>query len=132
MAYLFEFDSKNRILRSRMTGRVTNDEIVEYYRAVPKYVALTDPLAAILDLSAVTVLDVSPEKVRELAKAEPAVSDPRRPRIVLAPSAQAYGLMRMFEMLGEQTRPNLHVVRDEAEVWAILGILEPHFDPLSN
>jgi len=36
----------------------------------------------------------------------------------------------MFEFEGESTRPNLHVVRSRREVWAILGIDEPQFEPL--
>jgi formylglycine-generating enzyme required for sulfatase activity len=44
--------------------------------------------------------------------------------------AAAGGIARMFELEGEQTRPNLHVVRSAKDVWAILGIREPQFEPL--
>jgi hypothetical protein len=34
----------------------------------------------------------------------------------------------MFELQGQETRPNLHVVRSAKEVWVILGVEEPQFD----
>ena len=38
----------------------------------------------------------------------------------------------MFEMEGEDKRPNLHVVRSEAEAWAILAVENPQFEPLEK
>ncbi len=36
----------------------------------------------------------------------------------------------MFEIAGEATRPNLHVVRTIEEAWAILDVEAPQFGPL--
>jgi hypothetical protein len=55
---------------------------------------------------------------------------PALPRVIIAPSADFYGLARMFEIQAEATRPNLHVVRSEREALAILAVQDPHFDPL--
>lgn len=57
---------------------------------------------------------------------------PDRSRIIVAVSSQIFGMARMFEFEGEITRPNLHVVRSLAEAWAILGIREPKFEPVSE
>jgi hypothetical protein len=38
-----------------------------------------------------------------------------------------FGMARMFELEGGETRPNLHVVRSEREAFAILGIIKPKF-----
>jgi len=44
----------------------------------------------------------------------------------------AYGLMRMFQISGELSRPLLHVVRTVDEALAALGVKSAHFDPLDD
>jgi hypothetical protein len=39
-------------------------------------------------------------------------------------------MARMFELQGQETRPNLHVIRTEKEAWAILGVSKPKFEPV--
>jgi hypothetical protein len=97
---------------------------------VADYDARTAPRAGILDMSAVTSFEVSPQTVRELAKSPPAMPDPSRPRFVVAASPQIFGMARMFELQGQATRPNLHVVRTQEEVWAVLGVRQPKFKPI--
>jgi hypothetical protein len=130
MPYHFEFDSQSRILRCRLEGKITDDALREYYRDAGKYFALTNSRATILDMSAVTSLEITPQAIRELANSPPAIADPSRPRCVIAASAQAFGMARMFESQGQETRPNLHVVRTEKEAWAILGVSKPKFEPV--
>jgi hypothetical protein len=38
----------------------------------------------------------------------------------------------MFELLGQETRPNLHVVKSPKEIWVILGIDEPDFEHVDD
>jgi hypothetical protein len=130
MPYHFEFDSTHRILRCRLEGRVTDEELREYYRDLEKYSVQQEPLGGILDMSAVTSLDVSPDTSRELAKSPPAMPNPGRPRVLIATSPPVFGIARMFEMQGQETRPNLHVVRSEKEALAILGVTETKFEPI--
>jgi hypothetical protein len=130
MPYDFEFDSANRLLRCRFVGKITDEALREYYRAAAKYSALTDAHASVLDMSSVTFLEVSAQTIRELANLPPAVADPSRPRCIIAPAAQVFGMARMFELQGQETRPNLHVVRTEREAWAILGVSKPKFEPI--
>jgi hypothetical protein len=130
MPYHFEFDSANVLLRGRFVGKITDEVLRECYRALGKYFALTDPRASVLDMSLVTSLEVSPQTIRELANLPPAVADPSRPRCIIAASAKVFGMARMFELLGQESRPNLHVVRTEREAWAILGVSKPRFEPV--
>ena len=130
MSYHFEFDSTNGILRIWFEGHLTDEDLKEYYLVVRKYVANTNPSAAILDMSAVTTVQLSPQTIRELAASPPTILEPIRPRFIVAPSPPIFGFARMFELEGEATRPNLHVVRSAKDVWAILGIREPKFEPL--
>jgi hypothetical protein len=39
-------------------------------------------------------------------------------------------MARMFEILGEGTRPNLHVVRTLEEAYKVLDVREPQFEPV--
>ena len=131
MPYQFDFDSKNKILRCRLEGRVTDEILKEYYRVATKYAAWIGPSAGITDFVAVASFEVSPETMRELAGRAPVMPDPSRVLVVVAPSAYIFGMMRLFELQGAHTRPNLHIVRSLAEAWAILGVQEPQFEPLT-
>ena len=126
----FDFDSKNRILRCRLHGRITGQELKTMYMNLYEIVLRTRPNAGLVDGSEVTSIEVSAELMRQLAKAAPVMPHPALPRVIIAPSADFYGLARMFEIQGEATRPNLHVVRSEREAFAILAVQDPHFDPL--
>jgi hypothetical protein len=128
LPYHFEFDATNRILRGRLEGHITDDILKEFYRMVEKYAAQTDPCAGIVDMSAVTALEVSPETIRGLASLAPAMPDASRHRFIVSPSPSVFGMARMFQLLGEKTQPNLHVVHLPEEVWTFLGIQEPQFE----
>jgi hypothetical protein len=130
MPYFFEFDSTNRVLRCRLQGRLADDELREFYRAAAEHVSRTTPRAAISDFSAVDAFDVSPETIRELARSSPVMSDPELPRFVIAVSPKIFGLARMFELEGQSTRPNLHVVQSLEAACAILGTKNLNFEPI--
>jgi hypothetical protein len=132
MPYYFEFDSADRILRCRFEGKITDADLKKYYRAVGKYVKLTNACAGVLDMSAVTSLEVTPDTIRELANLPPALSDSSRPRCIIASSPKIFGMARMFELQGQHTRPNLHVVRTQKEAWAILEVSNPKFEPIET
>lgn len=131
MSYRFDFDPTNRILRCLFTGRVTDEELKDYYSDASQYTAQTDALAGITDFSAAEAVDASPETVRDLASLPPVMTDVRRVRCIVAPSDKVFGLARMFELQGGHTRANLHVVRTVKEALAILGAAEPRFEPLT-
>jgi hypothetical protein len=128
--YSFDFDSANSILRCRLVGRVTDEVLKAFFRAGAELAVRTHPGAGIVDLSGVTSFDVSAQAIREVATSAPVLRDPGLRRIVIAPSGETYGMMRMFEIEGEETRPGLHVVRSEQEAWAILAAPNPRFEPL--
>lgn len=139
-AYDFEFDPAKRILRCTFRGRVTDEDLTNFYRMAAKHVSSLDPDAGVTDFSAVTSFEVTSQTIRALAMSAPAMPQASRPRIILAASAHIFGMARMFEFEGEATRPNLHVVRTLEEAWIILGIEAPNLSlypkfsipPLSN
>jgi len=131
MAYRFEFDPVNKVLLARFEGRFTDEAAAEFYREIRERSTATDASAGIWDLSSVTEFAVSGEFIRWLADQEPAMPDgARRPRILVAPTLEGFGLARMFQIAGESTRPLLQVVRTLDEAFAALGVQSPQFQPL--
>jgi hypothetical protein len=119
--YQFDFGPENKIIRVRFSGRVTDEELKTYYREAAAQTKNTRAQAGLIDFSQASSFDVSRETVLELAALEPALADPKAVRVIVATSPAIYGMARMFELSGEATRPNLHVVRTHEEAWAILG-----------
>jgi hypothetical protein len=132
MSFIFDFDPTNDMLRCRLNGPVNNGAFEEFFRTGAKYAVRTHPSVGIVDFSEVTTFDVSANTIQQLAKSPPVLRDPNLRRVVIAPSPEVFGMMRMFEVHGEEERPNLHVVHSEREAWAILAVQNPKFEPLKN
>jgi hypothetical protein len=130
MPYTFDFDLTNGILRCRLSGRVTDEVLRDFFRIGAQHAIRTHPTAGVVDLSEATSFEVSPEMIERLAKSTPVLPNPNLRRVIIAPSPEVYGMMRMFEIEGESTRPGIHVVHTEQEAWAILSVEEPRFFPL--
>jgi len=131
MGYHFEFDAANKILLARFEGPLTNESAAEYHDALGKNWRATNPCAGIWDLSAVSDFAVASDFLRGLARRtpiSPGLTD--HPRFIVVPVTAGYGLMRMFQIAGEPTRPLLHVVRTIDEALTTLGIQSAHFEPL--
>jgi hypothetical protein len=132
MAFHFEFDSTNRILRCGFSGQVTDGDLVDFYRMAMLLAESLDPLTGIIDFSSVTDLKATPLTIRELAAFPPVMPQRDRIRVIIAPSDYVFGMVRIFEIEGEATRPSLHVVRSAREAWAIIGIEKPEFKSISE
>ena len=52
-------------------------------------------------------------------------------RVFVAPKDLIYGMARMFQILGEATRPDLPVVRTMDEAYSLLQVESPEFSPVS-
>jgi len=130
MPYQIVYDPTNRILRARFEGRVTEDELREVYRLGQVQAARIDPHAGITDFSDVTTLAFSPETIYKLATSTPIMRDPSRLVVFVASTPHIFGMARMFEILGGETRPNLHVVRTLEEAYELLHVREPQFEPI--
>jgi hypothetical protein len=131
MAFRFEFDPVNKILLARFEGQLTNESAEEYHYALGKNWRATAACAGIWDLSGVTDFAVAADFLRSLAARKPispALTD--HPRFIVVPEKAGYGLMRMFQIAGESTRPLLHVVRTVDEALTALAAQSPHFEPL--
>jgi hypothetical protein len=132
MPYIFDFDPNNRILRSRLIGDVTDEVLKDFFRVGAQHAVRTQPKAGVVDLSRTTSFEVSARVIRELAKSPPLLKYADLARVIIAPSVETYGMMRMFEIEAESARPNILVVRTEREAWAILSVTNPRFQPLDK
>ena len=130
MGFWFEFDPGNKVLLVRVEGQLTDELLAELYPTLRKQSVATDARAGIVDFSSVTEVALTSAFLREMAKQEPAMVDATRPRIIVAPAAAAFGMSRMFQMLGESTRPLLEVVRTLDEALVALGIESRGFERL--
>ena len=131
MAYYFDFDSSNGILRCRLEGDVTDESLKECYDVACKYAAHTNPNVGIMDFSNVASFNVSSQTVRNLAYRTPHMPG-SRPRFLVAPTTHVYGLARMFQEIGTEVRPELQVVRSMDEAYTRLGVPEPQFEAVGG
>jgi len=129
MPYSFDYDPADKILAARVSGYVNRELIHEFYREATALIAVTDLRGSFVDLSKVVTFDVSADEIHELATFPPADPLQARPRVCIAPLDRVYGLVRMFGIWGEATRPNFHVVRTFREAYAILQLANPKFYP---
>jgi hypothetical protein len=131
MAFRFEFDSANRLLVGRFEGKLTNESLSEFLRAIRDRSTATDARAGIADYSSVTEFAVSSDFIRDIANREPAMPDAtRRPRVMVFPATAGFGIGRMFQIMAEPKNPLLKVVHTIDEAFAELGVQSPQFEPL--
>jgi hypothetical protein len=128
--YLFEFDPRNSLLQGRLYGRVTSEELREYFQMGTKCLAAKRPRATISDMTAITLFEVTPQTIRELAGVPPIAASQDLLRVIVASAPDVFGMARMFESHGEATRPNLHVVKTCKEALVIVGVQEPKFESI--
>lgn len=131
MPYLFEFEPVQSVLRCTLSGHVNDRELLECHGKAVRYVQQTDPATVIVDLTPVVSIDISPATVQGLARSDPAFN-PSRPKFIVAPTDHLYGMSRMYQLIGERTRPRLQVVRSLDEVYLALKIKDFHFQRLAD
>jgi hypothetical protein len=86
---------------------------------------------SIVDFASVTEVALSTRFLRGLAQCEPVGDATKLPRVIVAPNTFLFGLSRMFQILGERTRPQLQVVKTLDEAFSALGVQpSPHFELL--
>lgn len=130
MAFVMDFDARNSILRVTLEGQVTDTILLDCYATIAKTVASHHPCRGIADVSGVTKFSVSSNAVKELAAASPAFPAGYM-RIFVTPQDSIYGMARMFQMLGEKTRPDLYIVRTMDAAYHLLRVESPEFCPIS-
>jgi hypothetical protein len=131
VGFSLELDTKNNILRVTLEGRVIDGTLLDAQTAAAKCVASIGPCRGIVDLSKVTEFDVSSELMRE-QESTPSPFPTGYMRVMVAPTDVIYGMYRMMQIVCEQTRPDLRVVRTLDEAYRLLQVEAPEFVPLET
>jgi len=128
--YRFEFDPVHRILRACIEGVLTDDSISGFKAEIGQLIAESHPNGCVVDLSETKQYDLSVSAIHDASRAAPALPNVSIPVIIVAPDAYMYGSSRMFQMLSEESRPWLRVVRSAVEAYQLLKLESPRFEPL--
>jgi len=131
VALVVEFDAKNNVLRGTLDGPMTGAILLDLYARAAKYMASRPPCRGILDFSKVTKFEVSTDAIRQVAAAAPAFPAGYM-RVLVIPRDFIYGLARMFQILTQETRPELRVVRTMEEAYRLLEVASPDFQPVND
>jgi hypothetical protein len=131
IALVVEFDPKHNVLRGTLTGRMTGTTLLKFYSMAEKYMASHPPCRGILDFSGVTDFEVSAASIRQVAQAPPAFPAGYA-RVLVIPKDFIYGLARMYQILTEDTRPELQIVRIMEEAYQLLDMKSPEFHPVND
>ena len=130
MGLVMEFDPTNNILRGTLEGRVTDAILLGSYATLVRYAQSHPPCRGLWDVSDVTEFEVSGHALRQVERLPPIISTGYM-RVIVAPRDFLFGMMRMLQILSEESRPELHVVRTMGEAYRLLGVESPEFTPIS-
>lgn len=123
MIYNFSYDPKSGILHGKFRGAVTDETLRGYYEAAREMVGGLEFRGSIMDFSAATSVDLKVDTLRELAALPGATA--AQIRVIVAPSIRGFDLALLFQEFGQETRPNLFIVRSTREALAIFDANAP-------
>jgi hypothetical protein len=121
MGVFLSLDEESRVLYIRFEGIATDDVLLYRYQQVREWVAVHGYFSSISDFSEVTSFEVTSTGVKQLEAHSPLVSDEFL-RVVVAPQDIAFGMARMFGILGSNTRRSVEVVHTLAEAYRLFGV----------
>jgi hypothetical protein len=130
VSFDFTFEYAHGILRSQFSGNLNDQSLMDYYAAVKVQAANVKPNFTLLEFKDITSVDLSTTAISFLAGSVPAFPESAKPRVIVAPTDLIYGKCRAFEMLRNDQRRNLHIVRTVAEAYSLLGVVDPIFQPI--
>jgi hypothetical protein len=130
MGFVMDFDAKNNILRGTLEGPLTGAILLDSYDAATRYTASHPPCRGLWDFSKVTAnADISSAIIRQVVGKSPIIPAGYM-RVIVAPQDFLFGMMRMLQILSEEARPELHVVRTIDEAYRLLRVESPEFSPI--
>jgi len=132
MPYRFDFEPTYCVLCCTFKGRVTDADLRQFHRDATRVVERTHPRAAIVNFRHVKEFHVTGGAMRAMARSDPLMPDMEQPRFVVAPADLTFGMSRMYQMVGEDTRPEFHVVRTRREALSAIGVKAPKFQKIAE
>lgn len=130
MAYHFEFDRKNRILLTVVSGVFCDEEQLSINADIRRHASVLKPMAGIGDMSAITTCTVTPAAV-QIAARESSPYEAGTKRFLVAPGDYVFGMSRMYQLTAkEKSRAAMRVVRTRDEALEELGVSDAEFEPV--
>ncbi|MBV9435864.1 MAG: hypothetical protein JOZ44_07415 [Acidobacteria bacterium] len=114
-------DRDAAIVYSTLWGEITTPELRSHATAIREHPDFDPTFSELIDFSGITALQVSSADVQSLAMQE-SPFHPSARRVLVAPEDLTYGMARMFQSFGGESRPNLVIVRTLAEGRRRLGL----------
>lgn len=126
------FEHRHKVLLASFSAALTKGDLEEYDREVVRFVAWwREPVRGILDFTEIGEITVTSEQVA--ARGQRPQVNPGQQRVYVAPSAEMYGLCRMFAAYqGFQGFPEASVVKTMHEACALLEVDAPTFEPVER
>jgi hypothetical protein len=120
VSHVLDFDPVHRVLRVTLTGVLTETNFLAARKDVAHFVQSEGPCHGLFDFRGISKFDISSDFVRRLAE-QPPTFPVNAIRVVVASQPVIYGMIRMFQIIGAETREGLHVVKTMDEAYALLG-----------
>jgi hypothetical protein len=120
MKRLLDFDPEHKVLLVTLSESLTEPEYLAVREDVQRFLQIEGPCHVILDFRGISNFDASADFVRMLAE-KPPTFPASKIRVGVASQPVIYGMLRMFEIIGDKTRQQLHVVRTMEEAHSLLG-----------
>lgn len=114
-------DVKKRIIYCSFEGKLNDSDFLAHREVLKSHPDFNREFSEILDFSDVTELRVTVGFINSWAKSSSLYS-PGSKHAVVAPHDLTFGVARLYQMLAQDTRPNLAVVRSMAEARIFVGI----------
>jgi len=116
-----KIDPQLKLVHSIYYGELEDSDLSEQRFQMANHPDFRPDFSYILDFTGVTKLKVSTAAVRDCATS-PSLFIRDAVRVMVAPAEAVFGLSRMYQMLAEQTRPNIQIVRTLEEAYKVVGI----------
>ena len=125
----FVIDHVNRLVQSKAWGILEAEDLAATQRGLREDKQFDPMYRQIYDFSDVTEIRLSGEQVRLLAYASP--FSPEATRAIVVPSDVAYGMARMYALMGDRDPDTFRIFRDAEEALKWLGVSDD-YRPLSS
>ena len=113
-------DATNRLVISRYCWNVTRQDVLNRWAQIKAHPEFDPRFSVLVDCTGVTVYELTYEDQRQIAiQADPFSASSFR--IYVAKLAEVFGMLRVYQTIGQELHQNVHVVRSMEEANRILA-----------
>lgn len=114
-----------------LEGDMEGEEFLGLNSEIRALVGRLHPLAGVADCAAIENFRVSSQTLRTAAL-QGSPYPGTTPRYIVAPSDYLFGLARMYELVGDESKGKLEVVRTLEQALADLGVVDAKFEKVTD